>query len=134
MPLFPEEIARDAARVVAAGAGALHVHLRAADGSETLDPPICDAVVLAIRDACPNIPVGLTTAIWIEPDPVRRLERVAAWAVPSDFVSVNLSEAGVSQLCDHLLARGIGIEAGVWTVEHAWTPRLHHGAGFATWG
>jgi uncharacterized protein (DUF849 family) len=66
VPLFPEEIARDAARVVAAGAGALHVHLRAADGSETLDPPICDAVVLAIRDACPNIPVGLTTAIWID--------------------------------------------------------------------
>jgi len=95
VPLFPEEIARDA-RVVAAGAGALHVHPRAADGSETLDQPICDAVVRAVRDACPGIPIELTTAIWIEPDPVRRLERVAAWAVPSDFVSVNLSEAGVS--------------------------------------
>jgi len=109
VPLAPDEIARDAARAIAAGAGALHIHPRAADGSETLDPAICDAVVLAVRDACPGIPIGLTTAIWIEPDPARRLELVTSWAVPPDFVSVNVSETGVPTLCECLFTRGIGI-------------------------
>ena len=112
VPLSPDEIARDAARAVAAGAAALHVHPRAADGSETLDPTICDAVVAAVRAVCPGIPIGLTTGIWIEPAPARRLELVTAWAVAPDFVSVNLSETGVPELCDRLLARSIGIEAG----------------------
>jgi uncharacterized protein (DUF849 family) len=87
VPLSPDEIARDASRAVAAGAAALHVHPRAADRSETLDPAICDAVVAAVRGACPGIPIGLTTAIWIEPDAGRRLELVTSWAVPPDFVS-----------------------------------------------
>ncbi len=121
VPLSPDEIARDASRAVAAGAAARHGHPRAADGSETLDPAICDAVVAAVRGACPRIPIGLTTAIWIEPDAGRRLELVTSWAVPPDFVSINLSEAGVPELCDRLLSRRIGIEAGVWTVDDART-------------
>jgi uncharacterized protein (DUF849 family) len=119
VPLSPEEIARDASAAVSAGAAALHVHPRAADGSETLDPVVCDAVVGAIRDACPGTPIGLTTGIWIEPDQARRLALISSWATPPDFVSVNLREAGTPELCDRLLRRRIGIEAGVWTVGDA---------------
>ncbi len=119
LPLSPNAIARDASRVVAAGAASLHIHPRTADGAETLDASACAAVVNAIRDACPGIPVGLTTGLWIAPDPARRLALVESWDTPPDFVSVNLSEAGVEGLCALLQRRRIGIEAGVWTVDDA---------------
>jgi len=119
LPLSPDEIALDASRAVTAGAAALHIHPRAADGSETLDPRVCDAAVRAVREACPNIPIGLTTGIWIEPDPKRRLALIASWATPPDFVSVNLCEPGTPELCDLMLRRRIRIEAGVWTVGDA---------------
>jgi uncharacterized protein (DUF849 family) len=119
IPLSPVEIARDASQAVRAGAAALHIHPRAADGSESLDPGVCDAVARAVHAACPGVPVGFTTGIWIEPDPKRRLSLIASWAVAPDFVSVNLSEPGIPELCDLLLRRGIAIEAGVWSVADA---------------
>jgi uncharacterized protein (DUF849 family) len=119
VPMTPEEIARDAARSVAAGAGAIHVHARLPDGSQTLEPSHCDAVVTAIRRACPGIPVGLSTTADAEPDPERRLRQVAGWRVLPDFVSVNFREDGVPELCAALIERGVGIEAGLWTLDDA---------------
>src|SRR5207244_897872 len=87
VPASPEQLAAEAQRAVAAGAGALHVHPRAADGSETLDPAACDAAVLALRHACPGVPVGLSTGAFIEPDPARRLELISAWTERPDFAS-----------------------------------------------
>ena len=55
LPLTPEELARDAAAVVEAGAHSLHVHPRGPDGSESLDPDVCDAAVAAIRAAAPGV-------------------------------------------------------------------------------
>lgn len=118
LPLTPEELAADARRVVEAGARALHVHPRHADGRETLDPDACDAAMLAIRKACPTVPVGLSTAAWIEADPARRTKLVE-WTDRPDFVSVNFSEPGVLELCELLHRIGIGIEAGLWTVADA---------------
>jgi uncharacterized protein (DUF849 family) len=117
VPLTPEEIAEEAAAAVEEGAQSLHVHPRDGSGLESLDPGPCDAVVAVLRAACPGIPVGLTTGAWIEPDPHRRLELVRSWTEPPDFVSVNFSEGGTSELCALLLERGIGIEAGLWRVE-----------------
>lgn len=37
----------------------------------------------------------------------------------ADFASVNFSEAGALELCRLLLDRGIGVEAGLWTVADA---------------
>src|SRR5438309_9090907 len=38
IPVTPDELAAESRRAVEARAGALHVHPRAADGSQTLDP------------------------------------------------------------------------------------------------
>src|SRR4051812_16984524 len=94
LPLSPQELAADAEAAVAAGAGALHVHPRDTDGSEALDAPVLDAAVLAIRAACPGVPVGVSTAAWILPDVSARVAAIRSWAGRPDFASVNLSEAG----------------------------------------
>lgn len=127
IPLSPEDLAVEAARAVAAGAGALHVHPRRADGSETLEGEACGAAVQAIQAACPGVPVGLSTGVWIEGDPVRRLAQVARWSRRPDFVSVNFSEPGTPDLCNALAAKQIGIEAGLWTVADA-EAFVHSGA------
>jgi len=114
LPVTADELARDAAAAVAAGAAAVHVHPRGAGGTETLDPAVIDATVRVVRAAC-GVPVGVSTGAWIEPEPARRAALVAAWREP-DFASVNLSEPGHREVMA-ALAAGVGIEAGVGTVE-----------------
>jgi len=117
VPIAPEALAVDAAACVAAGAGAIHLHPRDARGRETLDPEVVHAVVRHVRAAC-GAPVGVTTGEWIEPDLERRLALIAGWSDP-DYSSVNLSEDGSERVMAALLDGGIGIEAGVATVEDA---------------
>jgi uncharacterized protein (DUF849 family) len=119
LPLTPEELAADAAAAVDAGAGALHVHPRDPDGAEALDAPVVDGAVLAIRAACPGVPVGVSTAAWITPTVAARVEAIRSWTGAPDFASVNLSEEGHREVMAALRDAGIGIEAGVWTVEDA---------------
>jgi uncharacterized protein (DUF849 family) len=113
LPLSATEIAREAERAVRAGAHALHIHLRNADGEETLAARACAAVLTEVRARCPDIPIGLTTGFWIEQDTEQRLAHIRAWAELPDFVSVNFSEPGTKELCAVLLERGIGVEAGL---------------------
>jgi uncharacterized protein (DUF849 family) len=117
VPLSADELARDAAACVAAGAGAMHLHPRDAEGRETLDRAVVDPVVRAVREAC-GVPVGVSTGAWIEPDLERRLALIRAWTAP-DYASVNVSEAGAPAVMEALRAAGVGIEAGVWSVEDA---------------
>lgn len=119
LPLTPEELAHDAQLVVAAGAHALHIHPRRADGQQSLAAHDQAAALSAIRAQCPGIPIGVSTIFWIEPDVTSRLQRVQEWTVLPDFASVNFDEPGISELCDALLARGIGVEAGLSSVEDA---------------
>jgi uncharacterized protein (DUF849 family) len=129
LPATPDALAREAAGAVRAGAGALHVHPRGADGAETLEPEAQGAALRAVRAACPGVPVGVSTGIWIEPDLSRRLALVRAWTVLPDFASVNFAEPGATDLCDLLLSRGIGVESGLATDEDA---RLLGGSGLAS--
>ena len=64
------------------------------------------------------MPVGVSTGAWIEPDLARRIELIRGWRGP-DYASVNLSEPGAAQVMGALLDAGVGIEAGVWSVEDA---------------
>jgi uncharacterized protein (DUF849 family) len=116
VPVSVEELARDAA-CVAAGARALHLHPRGPEGRETLDAGVVNEVVTEVRRAC-GVPVGVTTSAEIEPDPERRLALARSWHAP-DYTSVNLSETGANELMEALVEAGVGIEAGVWTVEDA---------------
>lgn len=115
VPVTPAEVAAAAKAAVAAGAKALHIHPRDADGRETLDPDALAATLSAVRDACPDTPVGISTAAWIVAEVPRRLATMRAWEVTPDFVSVNLSEEGFAEVMAVMAERQIGVEAGVWT-------------------
>jgi uncharacterized protein (DUF849 family) len=117
VPLSIEELTRDAEACVAAGARAIHLHPRDREGRERLDADVVDEVAAAVSEAC-GVPVGVTTGAWIEPDLARRLELVRAWRAPS-YTSVNVSEPGATEVMEALIETGVGIEAGVWTVEDA---------------
>jgi uncharacterized protein (DUF849 family) len=65
VPLSPAELAASAEAAVAAGAEAVHVHPRNADGIESLAAAEIGAAVAAIRQACPGIAVGVSTGLWI---------------------------------------------------------------------
>src|SRR6516162_6188699 len=119
LPITPQELARDAQRVIAAGAHAVHIHPRNPRGEQSLAQEDIAASLIAIRERCPGVSVGVSTALWIEPDVGLRLQQIQAWAVLPDFASVNFSEPGTADLCRHFLTCNVGIEAGIWTVEDA---------------
>jgi uncharacterized protein (DUF849 family) len=113
LPLTADALAADAAACVAAGAGAVHVHPRNADGEETLAPEIVDAAAEAVR-AVAEVPVGVSTGAWIEPEVGARVTMVHRFSAP-DFASVNLGEDGTLEVMAALIDREIGIEAGLFT-------------------
>ncbi len=118
VPLTPDDLAREAASAVAAGADALHIHPRAGT-RETLGPRQCAAAIAAVRAAVPDVPLGVTTIATIERDPRRRVALVRRWTEKPDFVSVNWSEGGAAALLIACVERDIGIEAGIWTEDDA---------------
>ena len=118
-PFTPAELAFQAEMVVAAGAGELHLHPRDASGAETLDPVLVAAALTAIRARVPGVPVGLSTHGGIAPGGQRRLDALAAWTERPDYVSVNLIEDDAPEMIALALKRGIGVEAGLWSVDDA---------------
>jgi len=118
VPTDPAALARDAVAVVAEGAGALHVHVRAADGAESYAPEAVAATLEALRSAV-DVPIGVSTGAWVVPDPGERLALVAGWPRLPDFASVNFNEPGAVALARLLLDRGVGIEAGLWHADAA---------------
>ena len=95
------------------------MHAYDADGAESLAAEPCAAALRAIRAACPGVPVSLTTSADIEGDPRRRLELVAGWTELPDLVTANQGEDGIVELCEHLIGRGVGIEAGLLELADA---------------
>jgi uncharacterized protein (DUF849 family) len=61
LPVTPAEQAAAAAESVAAGAGAIHVHVRSADGRESLAEPDVSLALQAIRAATPGTPSAFGT-------------------------------------------------------------------------
>jgi uncharacterized protein (DUF849 family) len=119
IPRTPEELAREARASVDAGADVVHVHAYE-DGHETFDSEQCAAMVRAIRASCPGIPISQTTALYIAgDDPERRLALISRWTELPELVTANQGEDGIVELCDHLIGRGVGVEAGLLTVGDA---------------
>ena len=127
LPITPAELARSAGAAVSAGADALHLHPRGVDGAESLLAVDIAAAVSAVRQACPGIPIGVSTGLWITVrDVPARAELIRGWVVlrapeKPDFASVNLSEPGAAELAGILHDTGIGVEAGVWSMRDAQT-------------
>jgi uncharacterized protein (DUF849 family) len=118
-PCSPTAIALDAEAAVKAGAHSVHVHAYDDAGRETLRPGPCAAVLRAIRERCPGIPISLTTSATIVRDPWERLAVVATWNELPDLITANQGEPGIVDLCESLLARGVEIEAGLLTPDDA---------------
>ncbi len=116
VPCSPQEMAAAAKEAVAAGAGAVHFHVRGADARESLDADDVARAVSAVRAAIPGVPFGVSTGLWMVRDARERHEKVAAWKTFPDFASVNFNEEGGIALAEMLLAKGIGVEAGMGSV------------------
>ncbi|GHH49158.1 hypothetical protein GCM10018773_44360 [Streptomyces candidus] len=114
VPVSPDAMARSAAAAVAAGAADVHVHPKSPCGDDTLSPRVLAQTLTAMRAAV-NVPVGVTTGAWTEPEPQRRIERIASWTVLPDHASVNWHEPGAEEVVEALLARGVAVESGLWS-------------------
>jgi uncharacterized protein (DUF849 family) len=113
IPWMPEDLAHSASEAIAAGAAAIHVHVRDARGGESLEPRDVARTVGALRIAVAHVPVGVSTGAWIVPNTERRHHLVECWTELPDYTSVNFDEPGSELLAALLLRRGVGIEAGV---------------------
>lgn len=119
LPRTPEEIAAEARLAVAAGAQSLHLHPYDRNGHETLEAEPCAEALRAVRSACPGVSISLSTSAAIEAEPARRRALIAAWIERPELVTANMGEAGILDLCELLIERGIAIEAGLLSLDDA---------------
>lgn len=119
LPITPQQLADEAVAAHRAGAKAVHMHPKTADGVDSLLPEVVDAAVSAVRHAVPGLPLGVTTGYWALPDADARLRAVDAWRVLPDFASVNWHEPGSDELARLLLSKGLGVEVGIFHAEAA---------------
>jgi uncharacterized protein (DUF849 family) len=119
LPITPDQLAAETLAAHQAGAKAVHLHPKTADGVDSLQPDIVDAAVTAVRHAVPGLPLGVTTGYWALPDERDRIRAVEAWTALPDFASVNWHEPGSEELARVLLSRGVGVEAGIFHAEAA---------------
>jgi uncharacterized protein (DUF849 family) len=118
-PRDPIAIAEAARAAIVAGAQSVHVHAFDSSGRETLDGASCARVLRAIRDRCPGVAVSLTTSATIVSDPAGRIAIVEGWTEMPDLVTANQGEPGIAELCELLVSRGVGIEAGLLSTADA---------------
>jgi uncharacterized protein (DUF849 family) len=118
-PRSAAAIAEAARAAVDAGAHSVHVHAFDEAGRETLEGAACAKVLRAIRTLCPGIPISLTTSATIVSDPGERFRIVDAWEEMPELVTANQGERGIVELCELLLSRRVGIEAGLLSAEDA---------------
>jgi uncharacterized protein (DUF849 family) len=113
IPRTPDELAAAARSSVEAGARALHLHPYDPDGRQTVEAEPCAAAIRRVREECPGIPISLSTSAAIEADPDRRYALIERWTELPDLVTANQGEDGIVNLCELLISKGIGIEAGI---------------------
>jgi uncharacterized protein (DUF849 family) len=119
LPRTPAELAAEALAAVDAGAVSVHLHPYDEDGRQTLEAEPCAAALRAVRAACPGTPISLSTSADIVGDPDERHRLVAGWTELPELVTANQGEEGIGRLCELLVARGIGIEAGLLSLDDA---------------
>jgi len=119
VPVTAEAIVADAVAAVAAGAHEIHLHVRDADGRETLAPAHVDPLLRRLRAALPGTLISISTRERIENDEDRRLASIAGWRERPDYAAANLTEPGAPAVIERLLRLGITAEASVWNVADA---------------
>lgn len=119
LPVEARHLARDARAVARLGISSVHVHPRAPDTQETLEPRHVGDTVAAIRTEVAGMEIGVVTGRWLQPEPRKRIEAVIAWGHlgvgKPDVCSVNVHDKGWMEVCAAAASVGIGVELGVWT-------------------
>jgi uncharacterized protein (DUF849 family) len=85
---------------------------------ETLDGVAIALALEAMRRRV-AVPIGVSTGAWFLPLANDRMRAIVGWEVLPDFASVNFHEPGAVDIAQALLARGVGVEAGLWNAEAA---------------
>ena len=119
VPKTPSQLAEDGKIAVSLGCGALHVHPRNADGFESLAWFDIEPTIVAIREACPGIPIGISSRDGITATAEERFALVSDWKDQIDFVSVNFHEDGSVDVARKLRELNIGVEAGLFSPQGA---------------
>ena len=106
LPVTPEQLAAAAVAAHQAGAKAVHMHPKTADGVDSLRAEVVGPRWRRCAHAVPGLPLGVTTGFWALSDPDERVRTVQAWEVLPDFASVNWHEPGSEPLAHLLLDDG----------------------------
>ena len=114
VPHTPAELARDVTELFAAGARSFHLHVYR-DGRQTLEPGAVADTLHAIRAACPDVELAVSTAEGIAATPAERTRQISRWTVWPDTLCVNLAEEGIDDVLALAGARGAALEAGLFS-------------------
>ena len=133
VPVTLEQIVADARACREAGAASVHFHPHRPGALDSMAADVLDPVVAAVRAAVPGLEISCSTHAEIDlGGAADHRAAVRAWTCPPDLVSLNLAEPGSVELGAELLAAGVGIEAGVFTLEDAdallaapWAAQVH---------
>ena len=122
MPVDPVAIAEAARQAIGAGAALVHVHPRDRDRQESLAAADVSATIQAIRQVAPDAAgIGVTTGLWVTGDAETQIAAVGRWErrwLP-DLASVNFDEPAPEAVCAAVTELGIGVEAGLSSIEAA---------------
>lgn len=124
IPLTPEELARDAKECLAAGASAMHVHVREADGRHLLDAAAYQDAISAIQEA-----VGDQLLLQVTSEAGGRYssseQRRVIGALQPNYVSIAVREwfgdahemQASGELCQYMASHGTHIQYIVYSPE-----------------
>lgn len=116
LPISPMEIAETAAACFAAGAGAIHLHVRDADGRHVLDADLYRQVIGLINAAAPQMMVQVTTEAVGLYKPreqmalVRDLQPHAISAAIREFVPDDDTEMAAADFYEWCVGRGTAVQ------------------------
>ena len=119
IPVGPSEIAAAVVECLNAGASAIHFHIRAEDGRESLADEDLARTLQVVRKITPTAQIGVSTGAWIVPEPATRVKAIASWTTLPDFASVNFSEEAAEEVAQELLQKRVGVEAGLGDARDA---------------
>lgn len=119
VPKMTESIVESAILSIEKGAKSIHFHPRDDKGNETFKREFVDNQIGELRKKLNNVPIGISTGEWIEPNLDKRLEQIGSWKNLPDFVSINYDENGFEKVTELISKKGIKIEIGLSSLESA---------------
>jgi uncharacterized protein (DUF849 family) len=113
IPQTIEEITKQVKEVCSLGYNVFHIHCYNENGIESLEPGDVERLVSSVKEISQGIQIGISTGDWIEPNLSGRSQLINSWKIIPDFVSVNMIEDNVIDICNVLIKKGVMIEAGL---------------------